>query len=180
MQNPLPLLALIASLAPLSVAAQNSGPPSYSFGMFPNMFGNNGFTVPQSYMNNGQSPFLTMPAPQNPYASPRTANTAPAARATPMAQPIPFWMQTPASPQGRARYITEVPRSAAPRSGTPAYTVFSPRNLMPMAPPRWAPLHGQSPAVQAPRPANNWATFSNGSTAPAPAVPATPPKWPTP
>ncbi len=178
MQNPLPLLALLASLAPLAAVAQNSTPPGYTFGgMFPGMFGNSPPPMPGGFMNNGQSPFLTMPAPQTPYASPHTA---PAARANPMAQPIPFWMQTPASPQGQARYITEVPRSGTQR-GAPAYTVFSPRNLMPMAPPRWAPLHGQSPAVAlAPRPTNNWAISPNGSTAPAPAVPATPPKWPTP
>ncbi len=203
MHSSLRLLALIASLAPLSVTAQNSGPPSYSFGMFPGIFGNNNsFTVPQGYMNQGQSPFMTMPAPQYPYSNPQFPN-APRAQAAPfpanpMAQPTPYWMQTPNSPQPNARYITDVPSRTAPAGGQgytlyppnvpntvsprntpPGYTVFSAPGFTP-GPSRWAPMPGHGPVNSHPRPTNNWAIFQNGSTAPAPAVPATPPKWPTP
>jgi len=179
MKNPLPLLALIACLSPLSAAAQNGGPPDYTFGMFPNMFGGygNGYTVPQGYMNQGQSPFMTMPAPQYPYANPQfpsaaTGQTFPFP-ANPMAQPAPFWMQTPSSPQ---RYITDVPTNVAPRTTPPSYTVFTAPGFTP-GPTRWAPLPGRGPVNSQPqRPANNWSLAPNGGQA----ARATPPKWPTP
>ena len=184
MKNPLPLLVLVASLSPLSATAQNSGPPDYTFGMFPNMFGNNnGYTVPQGYMNRGQSPFMTMPAPQYPYANPQfpnatTGQTAPFP-ANPMAQPSPFWMQTPASPRPNARYITDIPTNVDPRTTPPNYTVFRPPSFS-AVPPRWAPLPGQGPVTIRPQgPTNNWSTPSNLGQV-APAIPATPPKWPTP
>jgi len=183
MKTRLPLLALIASLAPLSAVAQNGGPPDYTFGMFPNMFGNNSYTVPQGYMNRGQSPFLTMPAPQYPnnnlqFPSAATGQAAPFP-ANPMAQPTPFWMQTPRSPQPNARYITDVPSNIAPRNRPPSYTVFSAPGFTP-GPTRWAPLPGHGPIDAQPRrPTNNWTLTPNAGQA-APSVPATPPRWPTP
>ncbi len=179
MKNPLPYLVLIAAgLAPLAATAQNNTPPGYTFNnMFPGMFGGNNYTVPQGYMNQGQSPFLTMPAPQNPIANPQfpsapTGQNSPFPT-NPMAQPTPFWMQTPASPQPPARFITDIPSSVARQNTPPSYTVF--------APPRWAPLPGQAPVrIQTRRPANNWALSPNSGQIPAPTLPATPPKWPTP
>lgn len=180
MKNLLPSLALIgACLAPLAAAAQNNAPPGYTFGgMGPGMFGGNTYTLPQGYMNQGQSPFLTMPAPQYPFANPQFPRAS-ASQAAPMARPTPFWMQTPASPQPTARYITDVPSSVAPRNTPPSYTVFSAPGFNAM-PPRWAPLPGQGPITIRPRrPANNWTTAPVIGQ-PAPAIPATPPKWPTP
>ncbi len=182
MKNPLPLLALIASLTPLSAMGQNAGAPDYTFGMFPNMFGNTGYTVPQGYMNQGQSPFMTMPAPQYPFANPQFPSGAPQRTpfpANPMAQPAPFWMQTPNSPQPNARYITNVPTNVGPRTTPPSYTVFTAPGFTP-GPSRWAPLPGRGPVNNQPqRPANNWSTAPYADQA-APAIPATPPKWPTP
>ena len=189
MKNPLPLLVFIASLAPLAATAQNNTPPGYTFGnMFPGMFGgnNNNYTVPQGYMNQGQSPFLTMPAPQYPFANPQFPS-APTGQntpfpANPMAQPTPFWMQTPPGPQPNARYITEIPSTVAPQNTPPGYTVFTPPRFRQVAPPRWAPLPGQAPVgSQMRRPVNNWSLYPDYSGQNlAPAVPATPPKWPTP
>jgi len=190
MKNPLPLLAFIASIAPLAAVAQYNSPPGYTFNnMFPGMFGgnnfNNNYTVPQGYMNQGQSPFLTMPAPQYPFANPQFPRAAMGQDtpfpANPMAQPTPFWMQTPASPQPNARYITEIPSSVAPQNTPPGYTVFSAPGFRQLAPPRWAPLPGQAPmSTQARRPANNWSRPPEPGQNLVPALPATPPKWPTP
>ncbi|MBL1436641.1 MAG: hypothetical protein COB08_010635 [Rhodobacteraceae bacterium] len=181
MKNPLLYLALVAtSFAPVMAEAQNNTPPGYTFGgMFPGMFGGNNYGVPQGYMNNGQSPFLTMPAPQYPFANPQFPSArqpqASAFPATPMAQPTPFWMQTPQSP---ARFITQVPSNVAPQNAPPSYTVFTPPGFS-SAPPRWAPLPGQAPvSIQSLRPTNNWSIFPNASQNLAPAVPAAPPKWP--
>jgi len=174
---------------PLSALAQNNGPPGYTFNnMFPGMFGgnnfNNNYTVPQGYMNQGQSPFLTMPAPQNPFANPQFPNALTGQNtpfpANPMAQPTPFWMQPPANPQPNARYITDIPSNVAPQNTPPGYPVFAPPGFNQLAPPRWAPLPGQAPVNMRPqRPVNNWSFFPNTGQA-APAIPPTPPKWPTP
>lgn len=174
MKTPLLYLALIASsLIATSAKAQYTTPPGYTFGgMFPSMFGSNNYGMPLGFMNNGQSPFLTMPAPQfsntsQPQAAPFSAN--------PMAKPIPYWMQTPQSP---ARYIAEVPSNLALQNAPPNYAVFTPPRFSP-SPARWAPLPGQAPvSIQSLRPINNWTIFPNASQNPAPAVPVTPPKWP--
>jgi len=187
MKNPFPYLALIAaSLAPLAAEAQYNSPPSYTMGgMFPGMFGgSNSYSAPQGYMNNGQSPFLTMPAPQYPFANPQFPSTAAPQPtpypANPMAQPRPFWMQTPQSQQAPARFITDVPSNAAPQHTLPSYSFFTPP-VFRAAPNRWAPLPGQAPIpFQAIRPNNNWSIFPNTGQNPVAAVPATPPKWPTP
>ncbi len=179
MKNPLPYLALLgACLAPLAASAQSNAPPGYRFNnMFPGMFGGTSYTVPQGYMNRGQSPFLTMPAPQSFYAAPQGASATPSApvQASPMAQPIPFWMQPPANQQPRSRFITDIPSNVSPQNTPPAYTVFSPPGFRS----RWAPLPGQAPAAMRPRaPVNNWTTTPDTRQSPAPAPPATPPKWP--
>ena len=187
MKNLLSYLVLSAvGFVPLGAQAQYASPPGYTFGgMFPGMFGNNNYYgMPQGYMNNGQSPFLTMPAPQYPMANPQfpVPNQPQAAPfpANPMAQPTPFWMQTPPSQQPPARYITEVPSNTAPQNAPPNYSVFTAPGFT-TTPPRWAPLPGQSPApFQDIRPSNNWSIFPNASQAPVQPVPATPPKWPTP
>lgn len=187
MKNPLLYVALLTatSFAPLAAVAQNNTPPGYTFGMFPGMFGNNNYAMPNGFMNNGNSPFLTMPAPQYPYANPQFPNTSPTQAtpapmpALPMAQPTPFWMQTPTSPQPWAKYITEIPEKVVPRNAPPNYTVFTPPAFTHYGPPRWAPLPGQAPRAAAPQHAlNTWATPFNGSQNPASAMPATPPKWP--
>jgi hypothetical protein len=191
MKSPLPLLALLASLAPLSATAQYSSPPGYTFGgMFPGMFGGTDYTVPQGYMNRGQRPFMTMPAPLAPFTNPQfppaaTGQPSPFP-ANPMAQPTPFWMQTPANPRPNPRYITDAPTNeATPPNYTfftaPGFTApgFAAPGFM-AGPPRWAPMPGQGPVTtQRQRPANNWSAFPNSGQA-APAIPATPPKWPTP
>ncbi len=185
MKNPLPYLALFAlSFAPVIAEAQNSAPPGYTFsGMFPGMFGGNNYSMPQGYMNNGQSPFLTMPAPQYPHANPQFPSAAAPQPtpypATPMAQPRPFWMQSPLGQQAPARFITDVPSNTAPQNALPSYSFFTPP-VFSATPNRWAPLPGQAPApFQAIRPNNNWSIFPNASQNLAPAIPATPPKWPT-
>ncbi len=196
MKAPLRLIAALACLAPLPAVAQYNSPPGYTFGgMFPDMFGNNGYgygaPLPQPFIPPGQSPFLTMPAPQYPFANPQfpgapAGQTAPSGQtpatpampfpAAPMAQPSPYWMQTPSSPP---RFITDVPTNVTPQTATPGYSVYTTPGFTP-GPPRWAPLPGQGPAqIQSHARANTWATTPGGGRA-APAIPATPPKWPTP
>ena len=181
MKNPFPYLALVAlSFAPVIAEAQNNTPPGYTFGgIFPGMFGGNNYSAPQGYMNNGQSPFLTMPAPQYPFANPQFPSGQPTPYpATPMAQPRPFWMQSPLGQQAPARFITDVPSNAAPQNAQPRTSFFTPP-VFSAAPNRWAPLPGQAPMpFQAIRPNNNWSIFPNN--APATVIPATPPKWPPP
>jgi len=188
MRNPLLYLALATlSFAPVVAEAQYNSPPGYAFGgMFPGMFGgSNNYSVPQGYMNSGQSPFLTMPAPQYPIANPQFPSAAPAQPtpypAAPMAQPRPFWMQSPlGGQQAPARFITDIPSNAAPQNAQPNYSFFGP-SAFNAAPNRWAPLPGQAPLpFQALRPSNNWSIFPNSAQAPTAAMPATPPKWPTP
>ena len=191
MKNPLLYLVLLAaSLAPIATSAQNNGPPSYTFGgMIPGMFGGSNQGLPGGFINNGQSPFLTMPSPQYPFANPQFPNAATGQNqlfpANPMAQPIPFWMQTPSSPQAQRppRFITDVPRNVRPQNAPPSYTLFSPPGFSPSGPPRWAPLGGQTPfVIQSPRSGNAWAIappFTGQAFAPV-APRGTPPKWPTP
>ena len=187
MKNPFPYLALVAlSFAPVMAEAQYNTPPGYTFGgLFPGMFGgSNNYIAPQGYMNNGQSPFLTMPTPQFPYANPQFSGAAAPQPtpypALPMAQPRPFWMQTPlGGQQAPARFITEVPQNA-PQNAQPSYSFFTPP-VFNALPNRWAPLPGQAPMpFQALRPNNNWSIFPNSAQTPVATVPATPPKWPTP
>ena len=187
MKNPFPYLALIAaSFSPIMAEAQNSGAPGYTFGgMFPGMFGGNNYGMPQGIFNNGQNPFLTMPAPQYPMANPQypsAPNTqAPTARfpANPMAQPTPFWMQTPANQQPPARFITDVPSNSGAQNQRPSYSFFGAPAFR-SAPPRWAPLPGQAATpFHAVRPHNNWAMFPNMGQTPVPAIPVVPPKWAT-
>ncbi len=196
MGHPLRHLALVAAtcLAPLAGAAQGySSPPGYTFGgMFPGMFSSgNGYGYPGGFPA-GQSPFLTMPAPQYPFANPQFPNSSAPQPPTaplpvnPMAQPAPYWMQTPPSPQAPARFITDVPSRTAPQAAPPGYSLFAPQGFAPQtapqaAPPRWAPLPGQPPVtITNPITGNAWAFPRNPGQNPAPANTGTPPKWPTP
>lgn len=152
------LLSVTLSAAPLAGMAQFNNAPAYAF--------SNNFIG---------APF----ASQYPMA-PNWAS--------PLAQPTPFWMQTPSAAPSTSNYVNALPENSSVQSVYPDQTGSGPRvspfqTASPSGPPRWAPISGEiPPRVSNPRMGNQWSLDPITEHGPEIVLPTvnTPPKWPTP
>jgi len=198
-------LTLIVGLcfAPMAASAQFVA-PGYSFGSngFGNPFGGympgfnnmngpgfpamNSFGPPGGFSGFNQNPFMTLPPPQYYNIPPNYPRTA--APTQPMAQPSPYWMQTPPDAQPPVLNYSETARSRQPVASAPTNSIFAPLafsadSATSNTPPRWAPRSDQiPPQIQTRRPSNIWSIspVPQGGNGYAPVIAGTPPKWPTP